>query len=498
MQKEFRYNTIFSFLLNIVMILSGFILPRLFLTFYGSVTNGLISSMTQFLNIIAFLDMGTTAVVGSTLYRPIVEKKLEQINQIMSAAHRFFKKIAYILIIYVFLLAFFYPTIAKSEFDWTYTTTLIFAIAISSFAQYYSGLVDQIFLSAAQKEYIYSICSIVTIGFNTISSVILINIGASIQIVKIFTSFVFLLRPIFLRYYVNRHYHINRNTIYGDNPIPQRWSGIAQHIAFKILNGTDVVVLTLFCSLESVSIYTVYNLVLNGIRTILLSLTNGIKPKLGYLWVQGQIKDIEKLYRWYEWVFHMALSIVMGCAMVLVIPFVKVYTLGVNDANYIQPVFSVIITMASMLFCTAQFGVIIVQAVNHYKETQMYYIISASLNVVISVLMVIKYGLCGVAIGTLVAMLFQQVWTQAYMAKKIFNSGIFGAIKLLLVDILILLVGCVVMYRVNMQNVTYTAWLFYGIKCFAVFAFITIFVNIIMYKNKMLNLFYRIIKICDI
>ena len=72
MQKEFRYNTIFSFLLNIVMILSGFILPRLFLTFYGSVTNGLISSMTQFLNIIAFLDMGTTAVVGSTLYRPIV------------------------------------------------------------------------------------------------------------------------------------------------------------------------------------------------------------------------------------------------------------------------------------------------------------------------------------------------------------------------------------------------------------------------------------------
>ena len=254
MQKEFKYNTLFSALLNIAMILSGFILPRLFLTYYGSATNGLISSITQFLNIISFLDMGTTAVVSSTLYRPIVEKNLEQIDQIVSAAHRFFKKIAYILVIYVFLLALLYPTIAKNEFEWFYITTLIWAIAISLFAQYYSGLVDQIFLSAAQKEYIYSICCILTIIINTFVSIILINVGASIQIVKLFTSFIFLMRPFFLRYYVNIHYNINRNANYSVNPIPQRWCGIAQHIAFKILNGTDAVVLTLFCSLESVSI----------------------------------------------------------------------------------------------------------------------------------------------------------------------------------------------------------------------------------------------------
>ena len=51
-------NTIASLVFQITTIVCGFILPRIILQQFGSETNGLISSITQFLGIIGFLELG--------------------------------------------------------------------------------------------------------------------------------------------------------------------------------------------------------------------------------------------------------------------------------------------------------------------------------------------------------------------------------------------------------------------------------------------------------
>ncbi len=51
-------NTFSSFIMQITTIVCGFILPRLILTKYGSEVNGLLNSISQFLQIIAFLELG--------------------------------------------------------------------------------------------------------------------------------------------------------------------------------------------------------------------------------------------------------------------------------------------------------------------------------------------------------------------------------------------------------------------------------------------------------
>lgn len=50
---------------QIVVLICGFVLPRLILVYYGSNTNGLVSSITQFLNLISFLELGVGVVVQS-------------------------------------------------------------------------------------------------------------------------------------------------------------------------------------------------------------------------------------------------------------------------------------------------------------------------------------------------------------------------------------------------------------------------------------------------
>ena len=78
--KKLFLNTITPVLVQILTVISGLVLPALKLEAYGSETCGLVNSISQFLSIISFLELGVGAVVKSSLYRPLAEGKYKEIN----------------------------------------------------------------------------------------------------------------------------------------------------------------------------------------------------------------------------------------------------------------------------------------------------------------------------------------------------------------------------------------------------------------------------------
>mgnify|MGYP003291205237 CR=1 FL=1 len=210
-KKKLAKNTIASLSFQITTIICGFILPHLILDSYGSEVNGLVNSITQFLHIIAFLELGVGAVVQSALYKPLAENDNKNISAIMVSANRFFQKLAIILLIYAVALMIVYPFIVNRDFSPIYSSLLIASMCISSFAQYYFGVIDRLLLSADQRGYIHYNAQTITLVLNTVACFILIKMGASIHIVKLTTSCIYLFRPIILRLYVNKNYTINRN-----------------------------------------------------------------------------------------------------------------------------------------------------------------------------------------------------------------------------------------------------------------------------------------------
>ena len=201
-KTKLLYNTLSSLLYQIITIICGFILPRIILQYYGSEVNGLVNSITQFLQVIAFLDLGVGAVVQTALYKPLADKDCDQISKIYKSASKFFKNIARILIVYMIILIIFYPIVVNKSFDFYYTATLIIAMGISYFAQYYFGVVNRLLLIADQNGYIQYNIQIVTLIINTIACIILIKMNVSIQIVKLTTSIIYLARPLLFKYYV--------------------------------------------------------------------------------------------------------------------------------------------------------------------------------------------------------------------------------------------------------------------------------------------------------
>lgn len=82
---------------QIVSVLCGLVLPRLIINVYGSQINGLLSSITQFLSFISFMQLGVGAVAQAAWYKPLYEKDTVKVSQIYVSAEKFFRTIAIFL-----------------------------------------------------------------------------------------------------------------------------------------------------------------------------------------------------------------------------------------------------------------------------------------------------------------------------------------------------------------------------------------------------------------
>ena len=452
--KKLAFNSASSLLLQVTTIICGFILPRLILITYGTDVNGLVHSISQFLGVVSLLDLGVGAVVQSSFYKPLANKDSKSMSEIYKSALVFFRKIAKILLIYFVLLSLVYPMFVKSNFDNT--------------------------------------VQIITLILNTLVCVILINLNCSIQAVKFATSIVFLIRPICYSIYVNKKYSINYKVELTREPIKQKWSGMAQHFAAFLILGTDNIILTLFSSLANVSIYSVYYLVIGGINNLFYSITNGFQSLLGEMLAKKEHDNLKSFFSSMEWGFHTSVTLVFGCASVLILPFVQIYTRNVNDANYHQPLFAVLISLAYMSHCMRLPYHILIKAAGHYKETQSCYIVSMILNIVLSISLVKIFGLIGVAIGTLVSMLYQTIWMAWYDSKNIINWPFKTFLKQCGVDAITVIIASLATFKIPLLSVSYHAWFIQAIEVFAIWCVIVLIINLIFYKDKLSAAFAKI------
>lgn len=492
--KVLFYNSISPLVYQVTMIICGFILPRLILGHFGTEVNGLVNSITQFLGVIAFLELGVGAVVQSSLYKPLADNDTLTVSKVIASADKFFRRLGYILAIYVVVMLFYYPYLVKQSFSFMFTATLIVAISIRSFAQYFFGIVNRLLLLADQKAYIQYIAQTAAVIANTAACYTLIAFDCSIQVVYGMTSFIFLLQPLVIHLYIKKHYRLNRSINYDVEPIKQKWNGVAQHIAAVILSSSDSIVLTTFSTLVNVSIYTVYYLPMSGARLMIMSMISGIEALIGNLWAKQDLAELRKVFAWTEWSIHTGTTLIFTITAVLIVPFVQVYTRGVNDANYMQPLFGVLLVAANSGHCLRLPYNIMILAAGHYKQTQHNYIIAAVMNIAISIVCVMQFGLIGVAFGTLAAMVYQTVWMAWYNSKNFIQWPMKNFFKQIVVDVVSAVLIFIISGYFTMAGISYFEWVILAIKVTACGIIVALLINYVFYKRFMLEITDKLMK----
>lgn len=486
--KKLKLNIITSLLNQLAGIISGFILPNFFLRYYGSAVNGLVTSITQFLAVISLCECGVGAVVQAALYKPIAENDSAEISRIYKSSSRFFGKISKILIGYMIILIIVFPLIINKEFSPFSTGLLIFAITVSMLAQYYFAITYKLILNAAQLTYIQMSVGTVSTVLNIIISVMLMKAGAVIQAVKLVSSAIFLIQPLIYKKAVEKYFKIDKKIALEGEPIKQKWNGLAQHIATVVLENTDVMILTVFSSLSNVSVYGVYHLVTNGIKLIFTTVSNNMKSLFGDMLARNEKSLLDKTFSRFEWLTHAAVTFTYSSAGVLIVPFVRVYTRHIKDASiYNLPLFGFLMCFAMLVYTIRLPYSQLISAAGHFKQTQTSAVIEAVLNIVISVLLVSKFGLIGVAIGTIIAMTYRTLYFVWYLSKNIVNRNIGIFLKLILSDAVTALGIYFATRSIRLGALSYLSWMIMALKVAVVAFVIAVLVSLIFSGKEFLK-----------
>lgn len=493
-RQKLLLNTGTALVYQIVALICGFILPKQILLYFGSDVNGLVSSISRFLSVIVFMEMGVGPVIQSNLYKPLAEKDNDTISKIVVSAERFYKRIAYIFLVYIGFLVVLFPKI-NSDFDYWFTASLIIIISISTFAQYYFGITYQVFLNADQKSYVQTSLQLLSVVLNTIVCLIMMQLGCSLHLMKLASAGVYVIRPIAQNIYVKRKYKINHSIQFEGEPIEQKWNGFAQHLTSVVSGEIDVVLLTLFSTYQNVSIYSVYFLVVNGITNMFMMAVSGLEALFGNMLAKKEDKLLLSTFEGVESVAHTAITIVYVATAILIAPFVSVYIKGVSDADaYYLPLFGTLLTCAYAAQCLRIPYFRMIKAAGHYKQTQVGSFIAMMINIVVSIVLVFKYGLLGVAVGTILAMLFYTLYVVWYLRKNIINRPFYHIVKHIIIDVIVAFLSCFATRWLTMGDASYFSWVKYAMVLTIIVASIGLAINGLVYRKDFSFVLRKLIK----
>ena len=487
-------NMISGLILQFFTLISGFILPKIILTCFGSEVNGLVSSLNQFLSYITLVEGGITGVIVANLYKPIVEQDNNKISSVLVTADRFYKKIGALFIAYSVILSIIYPLHFKTEFTFSYVCSLTLILSLTLLIQYMYSLTLRTLLNADKKGYVVNFTQTLIVIFNVLFALISVFIYPSIHVLKLISGSLFLLQPLIFNRYVKKNYKIDWKVEPDNSLIKSRWNGFAINLAAFIHNSTDVTVLTFLANLKTVSIYSVYSLVSSGIKQMINACLSGIAHTVGQAYAKKNWKELNQKLDIYEYIVLILVFFLFTVTALLITPFVQLYTKDIVDTDYNQALFGFLLVLAEALYLIKLPHLNLAYSANKFKEITVPAYIEAMLNIMISVALVKWIGLIGVTIGTIVGMTYRMVFHVYYTSKIVpgraqcifyrklflFAAGAGG--------------GFVFCYKLlPLQTVTVGSWIVHAIFYCVVMGAILLAISILFFQNEM-KFFWKYVK----
>ena len=277
---------------------------------------------------------------------------------------------------------------------------------------------------------------------------------------------------------------IDLNVKPDEEAISQKNSVLVHQVSSLIFSNTDMIILSIINGLKAVSLYTVYNYIYTTVLNLFSTINNSLVFYLGQTYHSDRKRFIE-VYRLYEFDMMAVGYYLFTVIGLLTLPFMKLYTSGMTDYNYIN-IWLPLLFVAIQFLSIARFAANnLVNIAGHFKKTQSRAILETTINVVASVLFAFKFGIYGILFGTIVALLYRTNDFLIYSNCVILKESPVPSYRVWLSNLLTAGVCFVLFYNKIGICQSYLQLVVMGIKYSVIVVFIFIFGNLVMNFNMM-------------
>lgn len=419
--SDFLKNSLSTAILHFATLIVGFILPRVLIVAYGSEINGLVTSITQFINYFVLVEAGLASAAVYALYKPLSDNDTDAINGVVSAAKKFYIQSGWIFLALVAVLAFTYPVFIKTDaLGSVEISILVLVLGVTGTLDFFTLSKYRVLLTAAQKVSVISSASIVNLLINLLVSVVLARMGASIVLLKIVALIGIVARSLILMWYVRVQYpQVRFNASPNTKALNKRWSALYLQILGVVQQGAPVVLATLFTSLSMVSVYSIYNMIVAGLNGILSIFISGLSSSFGDVIARKQTHVLKQSTEEFEVGYYMMLAWAYACAFALIMPFVRIYTARITDVDYVYPILGMLFVLNGLLYNikTPQ-GMLVISA-GMFQETRVQTTIQGLIAIVAGAFLAKPFGLSGIMIGMCASNIYRDIDLLFFVPKNI-------------------------------------------------------------------------------
>jgi hypothetical protein len=420
--RKFALNTIATGAYQLTAMLLGFLTPGLMIRFYTDQINGLIVSITEFINYFRLVEAGLASVAVYSLYQPLARRDHAGVNAVVSAASAYYRRTALLFTGITVVFAAVYPFVVRvsslsafSVFGLVLVMGLSGALDMLTLARY------RVLLTADQKTYAVSFASMASLLAQTALIVILGTLRVNILLLRFLAGLTILLRTLLLHQYVKKRYpYLNTRSAPNKSALRNRFDALYHQLTAALQQSLGAVLTTLLWgSAETLSIYGVYHMVVIGIWGILKMVTTGIYSFFGEIIALKDAARLKRVYNDFECFYLTLIACVFSAALILVMPFITLYTRDFTQVSYIRPLWGALFILQGLTDQARMPLDVMILAAGAFKQTRRHNTVQTVAAVALGAVLGWFFGVPGVLAGIILSNLIRGVLQLVYVPKHI-------------------------------------------------------------------------------
>lgn len=377
---------------EIVRIAFVFLLPKYIIELYSSEVNGLTSTVNMLVMLVSLVQAGIGTAATFYLYKPLQEKDKTAIASYIVSARLLYKKVALISLGVGFLASVLIAFLVNSTISPVIIFTASFIICINTAITLGFSSLYQIFIGATQNKHLSSKVLIITTFINYGLQALVIVFRAHylwFYVITLSTGIVAVVLNRFAFKKIYREYEITGDEVKNAPRIKIKGMGYASinEISHSVVGTMMTLGVSILCGLTDNSVLSVYLTVNNTLLVVGNIIYTSFSPSFGSVVAEGNIDKLNNIFEIFQFVFFTVTTFLAMCAMYLILPFVKIYTSGATDANYVNYLLAVLLIIYNLFYSFRIPYNIAVSTSGLFEETYLQPIITATVAVLLILLL---------------------------------------------------------------------------------------------------------------
>ena len=207
--------------------------------------------------------------------------------------------------------------------------------------------------------------------------------------------------------------------------ISQKSAVLVHQVSSLVFSHTDVLILTFVCGLQAVSVYSIYATVYGMVGNVISIVAGSVQSVFG----------------------------LMAVTSVLIMPFMALYTAGA-DIDYLDWKIPLLFTIYQLLSYGRTPSHNPIGFAGKFKETQWRAWLETIINLVVSFVCVFQFGIYGVLVGTVTALLYRANDIIIFANKMVLNRSPWPTYRRWLVNLAVFAVVIITVIRLPLDMST--------------------------------------------